>query len=173
MYDEGKRCAEAYCYSYSQEHDLHIRIARIFNTYGPRLDIKSTSQYGRVVIKFIHQALNNQPITVYGDGNQTRSFCYITDQIRGLITLLLTPEIDGEVVNIGNDKETTVLELARKIVELTNSNSKITFGSLPPDDPRRRCPDLTKVKRLLNYQPNISLEDGLIKTIGWYRSVMK
>jgi nucleoside-diphosphate-sugar epimerase len=169
MYDEAKRAAEAYCYSYFTQYHLPIRIARIFNTFGPRLDVKLTSQYGRVIVKFIHQALSNQPITVYGDGSQTRSFCYITDQIEGLFKLLLIPQIDGEVVNIGNDTEITILELAKKIKGLTNSDSEIIFTTLPLDDPKRRCPDLTKAKKLLNYQPKVSLEEGLKRTIEWYR----
>ncbi|MDI6806911.1 MAG: SDR family oxidoreductase [Candidatus Aenigmarchaeota archaeon] len=171
MYDEGKRAAESYCYSYFIKYNLPIRIARIFNTYGPRLDIKSTSQYGRVIIKFIYQALNNKPITVYGDGKQTRSFCYITDQMEGLFKLFMTPKINGEVVNIGNSEEISILRLARKVKKLTKSNSKITFQPLPPDDPRRRCPDLTKAKKLLNFKPKVSLQKGLKRMIDWQKRI--
>jgi UDP-glucuronate decarboxylase len=167
MYDEAKRAAEAYCYAYRRKYKVPIRIARIFNTYGPRLDVKSTSQYGRVVVKFIWQALNNRPLTVYGDGKQTRSFCYITDQIIGLFKLLLTPKIDGEVVNIGNDKEIRIIDLAKLVIKLINSKSKITFKPLPPDDPKRRCPDLRKAKKLLHFKPKVGLEEGLKRMIKW------
>jgi UDP-glucuronate decarboxylase len=167
MYDEAKRAAEAYCYAYRRKYKVPIRIARIFNTYGPRLDVKSTSQYGRVVVKFIWQALNNRPLTVYGDGKQTRSFCYITDQIIGLFKLLLTPKIDGEVVNIGNDKEIKIIDLAKLVIKLINSKSKITFKPLPPDDPKRRCPDLRKAKKLLHFKPKVGLEEGLKRMIKW------
>ena len=172
MYDEAKRVAEAYCYAFWKKFKVPVRIARIFNTYGPRLDIKGTSQYGRVIVKFIWQALNNKPVTVYGDGKQTRSFCYVTDQMVGLFKLLLTPGIDGEVINIGNDKETRIIDLARMIIRLTISKSKIVFKPLPPDDPRRRCPDLKKAKKLLGYKPKVSLEEGLKRTIEWMRRSM-
>lgn len=167
MYDEGKRAAEAYCYAYYKEFHSPIRIARIFNTYGPRLDIKSTSQYGRALIKFIHQALNDKPVTVYGDGRQTRSFCYITDQVEGLIKLLMMPGLDSEIVNIGNDQEITILNLASRIISLTESKSKIVFEPLPEDDPKRRKPDISKAKRLLKWMPKIDLELGLEKTVKW------
>ncbi|MEM2143717.1 MAG: UDP-glucuronic acid decarboxylase family protein [Candidatus Jordarchaeaceae archaeon] len=170
VYDEGKRVAETYCMAYHQKHGLPIRISRIFNTYGPRLDVKSTSQYGRVIAKFIVQALNNKPVTVYGDGSQTRSFCYITDQIEGLLKLLLTPNINGEVVNLGNDQEISILNLAKLIVDMTGSKSKITFHPLPKDDPKRRRPDITKARRILGWKPKISLEQGLMKTIEWLQT---
>lgn len=166
IYDEGKRVAETYSLSYHQKYKLPIRIARIFNTYGPRLDTKLTSQYGRVIIKFIVQALNNEPLTVYGDGAQTRSFCYITDQIEGLFKLLLQPGIDGEVINLGNDDERTILDLAKLIIQLTKSKSKITFQPLPKDDPKRRRPDITRARKLLEWQPKVSLKEGLTKTIA-------
>lgn len=169
MYNEGKRCAEAYCYSYFKKLKLPIRIARIFNTYGPRLDIKFPSPYGRVIIKFIDQVLNANPITIYGDGKQTRSFCYITDQIVGLFKLLLTQNLDGEIVNIGNDKEITILDLGNKIKELTDSKSSFKFLSLPEDDPLRRRPDLTKVKKLLQWEPKIDIDEGLKRTIDWFK----
>lgn len=176
MYDEGKRVAETYCYSYFQKFRLPIRIARIFNTFGPRLDINSTSQYGRAVVKFINLALNNKPLEIWGDGKQTRSFCYITDQIEGLFRLLLTPNINGEILNIGNDKEITILELASKIIELANSKSKIKFSSGPEfmkDDPRRRCPALDKARTIIGFQPKVGLEDGLRRTIEWFRVPFK
>lgn len=176
MYDEGKRGAEAYCYSFGLKNPkMHIRIARIFNTYGPRLDIESTSQYGRALIKFVWQAINNKPITIYSDGKQTRAFCYITDQLEGLFKLLLLPKIDGKVINIGNNKEFSILELAKKIIKITGSRSKIIFDSPPnydlKDDPRRRCPNLNKAKKLLNYSPKISLEEGLQRTSNWLKNI--
>ena len=173
IYDEGKRVAETYSISYRQKYGLPIRIARIFNTYGPRLDVKSTSQYGRVIIKFISQALNNQPLTVYGDGTQTRSFCYITDQIEGLFKLLLQSGIDGEVINLGNDDEKTILDLAKLIIQLTKSKSEITLQPLPKDDPKRRRPDITKARKLLEWQPKISLKEGLTKTITHIKQMTK
>jgi len=178
MYDEGKRAAEAYCYSYfiqSQKEGkiLPIRIARIFNTYGPKLDIEGTSLYGRALIKFIYQALNGKPVTVYGDGKQTRSFCYIADQIVGLFKLLLAPGIDGEVINIGNNTEISILDLAKLIIGISNSKSSMEFNSLPTysmkDDPRRRCPDIKKAEKLLHYQPKTDLKEGLKRTIEWAR----
>jgi UDP-glucuronate decarboxylase len=169
VYDEGKRVAEAYCYAYWKKFGTKVRIARIFNTYGPKLDVKQTSQYGRVVVKFIEQALANKPLTVYGTGKQTRSFCYVTDTVTGLLKLLLISGLDGEVVNIGNDDEISIIELANKIIKLTNSKSKIKFEALPKDDPKRRCPDLSKAKKLLHYGPKVNLEAGLKKTIEWFR----
>ncbi len=173
MYDEAKRAAEAYCYSYFKEFGIHVRIARIFNTYGPRLDVKSTSQYGRALVKFVVQALAGESISIYGDGAQTRSFCYITDQMTGLFKLLLTDNIDGEVVNIGNSKETTINELINKTIKLTGSKSKLVYNSPPNydirDDPRRRCPNITKAKKLLNYEPKVGLDEGLKRTIAWFK----
>lgn len=171
VYDEGKRVAETYCRSYFQMFKTPIRTARIFNTYGPRLDVKSSSQYGRVVVKFIAQALKNEPLTVYGDGSQTRSFCYVTDLIEGLIRLLLTPGLDGEIINIGYDRETSVLDLAKLIVGLTKSESKIVFEPLPVDDPRRRRPDIGKAGKLLGWKPTTPLKEGLTKTIGFISGV--
>jgi UDP-glucuronate decarboxylase len=170
VYDEGKRVAEAYCMAYHRKYNLPIRIARIFNTYGPRLDVSSTSQYGRVIIKFVTQALNEEPITVYGDGSQTRSFCYVTDLIEGLLILLLKPGINGEVVNLGNDKEISILNLARLIIELTSSRSKITFQPLPEDDPKRRRPDVRKALKILGWTPRVTLKEGLKKTIEWVQA---
>jgi UDP-glucuronate decarboxylase len=172
MYDEGKRAGEAYCYSYYLEYELPIRIARIFNTYGPRLDISNTG-YGRVVIKFIDQALRGKPLTIYGNGKQTRSFCYITDTISGLLKVLLLDGLDGEVFNIGNDKETRIIDLAYKIKNIANSNSEIIFYPLPKDDPLRRCPNLTKARSILKYNPKVNLEEGITKTVEWYKSVIK
>lgn len=169
VYDEGKRCAESYCYAYLNKFDLPIRIARIFNTYGPRLDIKSKTQYGRVIVKFVLQALSEQPLTVYGDGTQTRSFCYITDQVEGLLRLLLLPNLNGEIINVGNAEEITILELADRIIKLTNSKSKIEFHPLPKDDPRRRLPEISKSKKLLNFLAKIKLDEGLSRTTEWFK----
>lgn len=173
MYDEGKRAAEAYCYSYFKKFNLPIRIVRIFNTFGPRLDVNGTSQYGRAIIKFIFQALNNQVITVHGDGKQTRSFCYVTDQIVGLFKVLLTPGIDGEVFNIGNDKEISIMDLAQLVVKKVKSRSQIVLNSPATynleDDPRRRCPDITKAKSVLGFGNKVDLEGGIEKTAEWMR----
>jgi len=173
MYDEGKRAAEAYCHSYWTEYKVPVRVARTFNTYGPRLDVKETSQYGRALVKFVKQALEGKPITVYGDGLQTRSFCYISDQIAGLFRLLLTPGIDGEAINIGNPRENTIKELAEAVVKVTGSSSKVQVGTPPhydlQDDPKRRCPDITKARRLLNWEPKVPLETGLKLVVEWSR----
>ena len=174
MYDEAKRSAESYCYSYWKQFNLPIRVARIFNTYGPRLDVRETSHYGRALVKFIVRALEDQPIAAYGDGKQTRSFCYVTDQMVGLTRLLLTPQIDGEVVNIGNGQEVTILELIRRIIEKTSSRSKLDVNAKPDfdirDDPRRRCPDISKAKKLFGYEPRVDLDEGLARTIRWFKT---
>jgi UDP-glucuronate decarboxylase len=174
MYDEGKRAAEAYCYSYFREYGVPVRVARTFNTYGPRLDAKEGSQYGRALVRFISQALTGQPLTVYGDGRQTRSFCYISDQITGLFRLLLTPGVDGEVFNIGNPREHTITELAEQVVSITGSRSPIKIGTSPHydlrDDPRRRNPDISKARKLLGWEPTVPLESGLRLTVDWMRS---
>lgn len=166
-YDEGKRFGEALCTAYHKQHGVDARIARIFNTYGPRL--REEGGYGRAVSRFIAQALKGEDITVYGDGSQTRSFCYITDTIPGILKLATSPKAKGETINIGNPLETRIIDLAHLVKRLTNSNSKITFHPLPPDDPKRRCPDIAKAKRLLNWQPKVPLEEGLDKTIEWFR----
>jgi nucleoside-diphosphate-sugar epimerase len=173
MYDEGKRAAEAYCYSFWKKYTIPIRIARIFNTFGPRIDVKNPNSYSRSLARFIWKAINNENIEIWRDGNQTRSFCYITDQIESLFKLILTPNIDGEIVNIGSKEEISILNLAKLIVNLTNSKSKFEFTTGPEfmeDDPRRRCPDLTKAKTLIGFRPKISLEEGLKRTIQWFRS---
>lgn len=166
-YDEGKRCGEAYAIAYSREHNLDVRIARIFNTYGPRM--RSDGIYGRVVPRFISQVLNGEPITVFGNGDQTRCFCYVTDQVEGLLRLAFSEKTKGEVVNIGNDNEITVIDLAKMIKSLTGSASEIAFYPLPQDDPHRRCPDITRAKDILGWKPRVKLEDGLRKTIDWFR----
>ncbi len=162
-YDEAKRFAEALTTAYHNIHKIQIRIARIFNTYGPRMRAKD----GRVVPSFITQALANKPMTVFGDGKQTRSFCYINDEIEGLYKLMMSDI--NEPVNIGNPNEMSILDFAKKVLELTKSNSKIIFKGLPIDDPKIRRPDISKAKKLLNWQPKISLEEGLGKTIDWFK----
>jgi UDP-glucuronate decarboxylase len=167
-YDEGKRCGEAYVMAYKKQYNMNTRIARIFNTYGPRM--RSDGIYGRVAPRFIAQALDSEPITIFGDGKQTRSFCYITDQIEGLLRLVSSEKAAGEVVNIGNDDEFTILELADEVINMTGSNSKITFSPLPEDDPLRRCPDITRARDLIDWYPKVRLKEGIRKTIEWKRS---
>jgi len=166
-YDESKRAGEAMCMAYMRQHGLDVRIARIFNTYGPRM--RADGVYGRVVPRFIHQALNNEPITIFGDGKQTRSFCYVTDQIEGLLRLAWFDEAMGEIVNIGNPNEITILELAEVVKKITNSNSSLEFHPLPPDDPRRRCPDISKARRLLKWEPKVEVKEGLTRMIEWLK----
>ena len=165
-YDEAKRCGESYVIAYKMQHGLDVRIARIFNTYGPRM--RAEGVYGRVIPRFIEQALSNKPITIFGDGTQTRSFCYVTDQVECLLKLAFSEGAKGEVVNIGSDIEITILELAELIRELTNSSSEIVFEELPEDDPPRRKPDITKAKELLGWEPKVELEEGLSKMIKWF-----
>jgi nucleoside-diphosphate-sugar epimerase len=164
-YDEAKRFAEALTMEYVRKHNLDARIIRIFNTYGPRLQ----KDDGRVISNFIFQALHNKPITIYGDGSQTRSFCYVTDMVRGLILAMLKPGIKGEVINLGNPGEFTVKEAAGLIKRMTGSKSKIVYKPLPKDDPTRRKPDISKARKLLSWQPQVKLTDGLAKTIKWFR----
>jgi UDP-glucuronate decarboxylase len=167
-YDEAKRCGEAYVMAYRKQHNLDTRIARIFNTYGPR--IRTDGIYGRVIPRFIDQALKGEPLTVFGDGSQTRSFTYVTDQIEGLLLLASLDEARGQVINIGNVGEITVLALAKKVIEITGSPSTITFHPLPEDDPLRRRPDVTRAKQILGWEPKVPLEKGLVRTIDWIRS---
>jgi UDP-glucuronate decarboxylase len=159
-YDEGKRAAETLFSDYHRQYGVDIRIARIFNTYGPRMSVGD----GRVVTNFIVQALRNEDITVYGDGSQTRSFCYVDDLVDGLISLFFS-EGNHDPINLGNPVPTSMLDLAQEIITLTNSNSKIIFNPLPPDDPKKREPDITKAKKLLGWEPKMSRTDGLKKTI--------
>ena len=164
-YDEGKRCAETLFFDYHRQHKLPIKVARIFNTYGPRMHPAD----GRVVSNFIMQALKNEPITIYGDGSQTRSFCFVDDLVAGLIGLMDSgPGITGPI-NIGNPNEFTVRELAEQVIRLTNSTSKIVEAPLPQDDPKQRQPDISKAKRDLGWEPSIQLEQGLAKTIDYFR----
>jgi len=164
-YDEGKRVAETLFFDYHRQHKLDIRIARIFNTYGPRM----AQNDGRVVSNFIVQALNCEDITIYGDGSQTRSFCYVSDLIDGLYKLMNTENFTGPV-NLGNPNEMTVLEIAQKIIQMTSSKSKIVFKPLPADDPKQRKPDITLAKEKLGWVPVVQLEDGLKRTMEYFRT---
>ncbi len=167
-YDESKRTGEAFVKAYILEKNLDARIIRIFNTYGPRM--RSGDLYGRVIPNFLDQALNNKPITVFGDGSQTRSFTYVTDEIEGILKTGFESKAYDQVINIGNNKENTVLELAKIILEITNSNSEIKFFPLPKDDPKRRCPDIALAKKLLNWTPTTPLKVGLKRQIDFLSS---
>jgi len=164
-YDEAKRCGEAYVTAYRKQHRLDTRIARIFNTYGPR--IRMDGIYGRVIPRFIDQALSGTPLTVFGDGSQTRSFTYVTDQVEGLLRLAALDKAEGQVINIGNTNEITVLDLAKQVIALSNSASQLSFQPLPEDDPLRRRPDITKAVDILGWQPKVPLEKGLLRLITW------
>jgi UDP-glucuronate decarboxylase len=166
-YDEGKRCAETLFFDYFRQHAVRIKVARIFNTYGPRMHPND----GRVVSNFIVQALANEPITVYGQGKQTRSFCYVDDLIEGLMRLMGTDDDFTGPVNIGNPHEFTIVELARKVIELTGSASELVFKPLPSDDPLQRRPDISLAKAELGWQPHVQLEAGLKRTIDYFRKL--
>ena len=166
-YDEGKRCAETLFFDYHRQHGLEIKVMRIFNTYGPRMHPDD----GRVVSNFIMQALNGTDITIYGDGSQTRSFCYVDDLLDGMIKLMNSPTDFTGPVNIGNPGEFTIKELAEKVVELTGSKSKIIYQPLPQDDPQRRRPDISLAKKELGWEPTVKLETGLKKTIEYFSSL--
>ncbi|MBU4012293.1 MAG: SDR family oxidoreductase [Proteobacteria bacterium] len=167
-YDEGKRCAETLFFDYHRQHGLKIKVVRIFNTYGPRMHPND----GRVVSNFIVQALSNKDITVFGDGSQTRSFCYVDDLITGLIKMMNSPDEFVGPVNLGNPDEFSVLELAKKITELTGSKSKIVFRPLPQDDPLQRQPDISMAKEKLDWQPVIKLDEGLKKTVEYFDKIL-
>jgi UDP-glucuronate decarboxylase len=164
-YDEGKRCAETLFFDYFRQHRLPIKVARIFNTYGPRMHPAD----GRVVSNFINQALNGEPIMIYGDGGQTRSFCYVDDLIEGLIALMQSPADVTGPINLGNPVEFTIADLAQQVIAITGSNSALVHAELPPDDPRQRKPDIMKARTLLGWQPRTSLEEGLRNTIAYFR----
>jgi UDP-glucuronate decarboxylase len=166
-YDEGKRFAEALLVAYYKQYGLDVKIPRIFNSYGPRL--REDGLYGRAMSRFIMQALRNEPITVYGDGKQTRSFSYVTDTATGLMLLATSRKAKGEVVNVGNSQEVTILELAKRIKQITGCGSPVTFHPLPKDDPKRRCPDSSKLEKLVGWKPQVSFEDGLKRTIMWFQ----
>ena len=167
-YDEGKRCAETLFFDYHRQHKLNIRVARIFNTYGPRM----LPNDGRVVSNFIVQALQGKPITVFGEGSQTRSFCYVDDLVRGLIALMDAPDSVTGPINLGNPGEFTILELAEKVIDLTGSRSKVVHHPLPQDDPTQRCPDITKAREQLSWSPATPLQEGLKKTIAYFDATL-
>ncbi|MEZ5540429.1 MAG: UDP-glucuronic acid decarboxylase family protein [Pseudomonadota bacterium] len=168
-YDEGKRCAETLFFDYFRQHRLCIKVVRIFNTYGPYMQMHD----GRVVSNFIVQALQNQPITLYGDGSQTRSFCYVDDMIDGLVRMMETPDDVTGPVNMGNPGEFTIRQLAEKIIDMTGSRSELVFHPLPGDDPRQRCPDIGLARRLLDWEPRIRLEEGLVNTISYFDRLLQ
>jgi UDP-glucuronate decarboxylase len=168
-YDEGKRCAETLFFDYNRQLGLSIKVVRIFNTYGPRMQIND----GRVVSNFIVQALKNEDITIYGDGLQTRSFCFVSDLIDGLVKMMHTgPEVTGPI-NLGNPGEFTMIELAEKVIKMTGSKSKLVFRPLPKDDPVRRKPDISKAEKILDWHPTVPLDEGLGKTIEYFSSILK
>jgi UDP-glucuronate decarboxylase len=167
-YDEGKRCAETLFFDYYRQHNLRIRVVRIFNTYGPRMHPND----GRVVSNFIVQALQNEPITLYGDGTQTRAFCYVDDMIDGFVRMMEAPDDITGPMNLGNPVETSVAELAQIIIELTGSRSKIVHRPLPIDDPIQRCPDISQAKAILNWQPQTALRPGLERTITYFAELL-
>jgi len=167
-YDEGKRCAETLFFDYHRQHRLRIKVARIFNTYGPRMHPND----GRVVSNFIIQALRGEDITVYGEGRQTRSFCYVDDLVRGLMALMGTNnEVTGPM-NLGNPAELTIRDLAERVISLTGSKSKIVFQPLPTDDPQQRCPDISQARSVLGWSPEVCLEEGLRRTVEYFRGLL-
>lgn len=166
-YDEGKRCAETLFFDYHRAHEVNIRVVRIFNTYGPRMHPFD----GRVISNFVVQALNGNPITIYGDGSQSRSFCYVDDLVEGMIRMMRGEDEFVGPVNLGNPSECTIRELAETIVDLTGSQSELTYEPLPEDDPRQRCPDISLAKRKLDWQPTVSLREGLGQTIDYFREI--
>jgi UDP-glucuronate decarboxylase len=167
-YDEGKRCAETLFFDYGRQHNLKIKVLRIFNTYGPRMQPND----GRVVSNFIVQALNNQPITIYGDGQQTRSFCFVDDLVGGMIGLMNTPDNITGPMNCGNPNEFTIRELAEKVIAMTGSHSRIVHRPLPQDDPRQRRPDISQAQELLDWRPRVMLTEGLQKTISYFDQLL-
>ncbi len=167
-YDEGKRCAETLFFDYHRQHNLRIKVARIFNTYGPHMHPND----GRVVSNFIVQALQNEPITVYGDGSQSRSFCYVDDLIEVFVRLMNSPDEITGPINTGNPGEFTILELAEKVIKMTNSKSPIISKPLPADDPRQRRPDITQAREKLGWEPKVSLDEGLVPTIAYFAELL-
>jgi UDP-glucuronate decarboxylase len=168
-YDEGKRCAETLFFDYRRQHKLQIKVVRIFNTYGPRMH----SSDGRVVSNFIVQALRNENITIYGDGSQTRSFCYVDDLVEGMLRMMDTPANTVGPVNLGNPGELTIKELAELVIALTGSASSLVFAPLPVDDPKQRCPDISRARELLDWTPRIALREGLMKTIEYFERLLR
>lgn len=168
-YDEGKRCAETLFFDYHRQHDLRIKVARIFNTYGPYMNVND----GRVVSNFIVQALQNEDITIYGNGEQTRSFCYVDDMVEAFIRLMNSPDDVSGPMNLGNPGEFTIAELAHQVIELTGSRSKLVNKELPSDDPKQRCPDISQAKQYLDWEPAVELQQGLNKTIAYFDNYLK
>jgi UDP-glucuronate decarboxylase len=168
-YDEGKRCAETLFFDYRRQHGVKIKVARIFNTYGPRMHPKD----GRVISSFIMQALQGQPLTLFGDGLQTRSFCYVSDMVEGILRLMETPEAFTGPINLGSSHELSMLELAERIIALTRSTSRINYLPLPEDDPKQRQPDISLAKATLDWAPGVGLEDGLKETIDYFSRLLK
>ncbi len=168
-YDEGKRCAETLFFDYRRQHNLLIKVIRIFNTYGPRMHPGD----GRVVSTFIIQALRTEPITVYGDGTQTRAFCYVEDLIEGMVRFMNTADDEPGPLNLGNPQEYTIRELAETAIAMTGSSSNIVYRPLPDDDPKQRRPDITKAQSLLDWEPQVPLEEGLTKTIAYFRRILE
>lgn len=166
-YDESKRFAETLVYIYRKKFNLDARLVRIFNTYGPRM----RKDDGRVVSNFINQAISQKPLTIYGDGEQTRSFCYVSDMVDGIFKAMFSENTDGKIFNLGNPEEYKMIDLANKIKEMTKSNSEITYSDLPEDDPSRRCPDISKAKEILNWEPKVKVDEGLQKTIEYYKNI--
>ncbi|HET6236485.1 MAG TPA: UDP-glucuronic acid decarboxylase family protein [Acetobacteraceae bacterium] len=167
-YDEGKRCAETLFFDYLRQHETRIKVARIFNTYGPRMHPND----GRVVSNFVVQALQAKDITLFGDGSQTRAFCYVDDLVAGLMRLMATPDDFNGPINIGNPHEIPVRELAERVIRLTGSRSRTVFKPLPQDDPTQRCPDITLAKRVLGWEPTVKLDDGLSRTISYFKQML-
>jgi UDP-glucuronate decarboxylase len=168
-YDEGKRCAETLFFDYHRQHKLNIRVARIFNTYGPRMHPND----GRVVSNFVIQALKGEPITVFGDGKQTRAFCYVDDLIEGFIRLMAAPNDVSGPINLGNPHEFTIAELAELVIDLTGAKSKVVYRPLPVDDPMQRCPDISKARALLGWEPKVPLHEGLQLTIAYFDALLR
>ncbi len=169
VYDEAKRFSEALTMAYHREHGIDVRIARIFNTYGPRMRMND----GRVIPNFVCQALTGRPLTVYGDGSQTRSFCYIDDLVEGIYLLAVRDDLVGEVFNLGNPEELKVLDLARLVLEVSGSTSQIVFRERPPDDPDRRRPDISKAKKILGWEPKTGVREGIQRTVEWFRRKLR
>jgi len=167
-YDEGKRAAETLCFDYRRQHNLDTRVIRIFNTYGPNMAIGD----GRVVSNFIVQALRNEPINIYGDGKQTRSFCYVSDLVEGIYKFLQLEKNPDTPINLGNPNEFTMLELAKVVIEITNSKSELVFNPLPLDDPKQRCPDITLAKSILKWEPTVQLNEGIEKTAAYFKQIL-
>ncbi|MFZ2657385.1 MAG: UDP-glucuronic acid decarboxylase family protein [Victivallales bacterium] len=168
-YDEGKRCAETLFFDYYRQLNVSVKVVRIFNTYGPRMQIND----GRVVSNFIVQALKNEDITIYGEGLQTRSFCFVTDMIEGFVKMMHTPHGITGPINLGNPGEFTMIELAEKVIKLTKSKSRLVYKPLPKDDPVRRKPDISKAQKILDWHPTVPLDEGLDRTIAYFRTLLK